>query len=96
MKQRHQQIRTAMDPTHKATRTQLPGQVPLFMEELVSTFKVSAKVQRGHQGRRQNLRVADSTLRVFPMLERFQQIITEAVNEYNLEVHRGSSPVVVE
>ncbi|CDH43269.1 hypothetical protein BN874_1130003 [Candidatus Contendobacter odensis Run_B_J11] len=30
------------------------------------------------------------------MLERFQQIITEAVNEYNLEVHRGSSPVVVE
>ena len=59
-------------------------------------FEVATKVQGRDQGCRQDLCIADPTLRVFPMLERLQQIITEAINEYNLGVHRGASPVVVQ
>ena len=61
------------------------------MKKLVSAFEVPPKVQSGDQSRRQNLRVTDSTLRVFPMIQGFQQIVTKAVNEYNLKVHRGSA-----
>ena len=44
----------------------------------------------------ENFRVMHLTLTVFPMAECFQQIVTKAVHEYNLGVHRGSLPVVVQ
>jgi hypothetical protein len=95
VKQGQHERGAAMDAPAEATRAEPARQVPLFVQELVGTLEVAAKVQGRDQGHRQNLRVAHPTLRVFPMLERLQQIITEAVNEYNLGVHRGSSPVIV-
>jgi hypothetical protein len=85
----------AMDATGEATRTERAGQLPLFVQKLMGTFEVAAKIQSRDQGRGQDFCVAHPTLRVFPMLKCLQQIITEAINEYNFHVHRGSSPVVV-
>ena len=87
---------TAMDAPGEATRAEPARKISLFVQELVGTLEVAAKIQGGDQGYGQYLRVAHPALRVFPMLERLQQIITEAINEYNLGVHRGSSPVVVQ
>jgi hypothetical protein len=70
-----------MDAPGEATRAEPARQVPLFVEELVGPLEVAAKVQGSDQGHRQNLRVARSTQRVFPMLERLQQISTEAIND---------------
>jgi hypothetical protein len=96
IEQGHQQWRTAMQAAVKTTGAEATDQVTLFMEEHIGTPEVSAKIKRGHQGDSQNFRIADLTLWVFIVLERLQEIITQAINEYNLQVHRGSSLRVVE
>jgi hypothetical protein len=87
---------TAMEAPGEATRAEPARKIPLFVQELVGPLAVAAEIQGSDQGYGQNLRVAHPALRVFPILERLQQIITEAINEYNLGVYRGSSPVDVQ
>jgi hypothetical protein len=66
------------------------------MQEPMCPFEASAKLEGGDQRGGENFRVGHLTLGVFTMTERFQQIVTKAVHEYNLCVHRGSSPVVAQ
>lgn len=89
MKQGQQQIGTAMDPAREPTRTELTWQVSLLMKKLLGTPEVAAKVEGRDQCRSQNFRVTHPTLRIFTVFECFQQIIAKAINEYNLDIHRG-------
>ena len=95
VKQGQQAIGTAMDPSHEAARTELPGQISLVMEERVGTLEGAAKIQGSDPGCGQHFRVAHLTLRIVPILECFQPTIAKAINEYNFGVHRGSLLVVV-
>ncbi|MFZ0257875.1 MAG: hypothetical protein WAN46_20055 [Gammaproteobacteria bacterium] len=70
-----------MDPAHKAARTELARQVPLLVKKLLGTPEVAAKVQSRDQCRGQNFRITHPALRIFTVLERFQQIIAEALND---------------
>jgi hypothetical protein len=55
---------------------------------------LAAEEERRHDGRRHHLRIAHATLRVFPVIQRYQQIGAQAIDEYNLHI-LASSPYTV-
>ena len=60
-----------MDAPAETPRAEPARQVSRFMQESMSPSEVVAKTQSRHPGGRQNFRVVEPTLRVFPVLERF-------------------------
>jgi hypothetical protein len=48
---------------------------------------IAAKVHRGHYRYGHDFGVAHHTLRIASMMLPFQQIVAQAVNEYNVGVH---------
>nr|WP_200286486.1 hypothetical protein [Rhabdochromatium marinum] len=91
----HERLAT-MKTAHEATGTEPTWEIARFMQKPMGSLKASAKLEGGDQRGGENFRVGDLTLWIFTMTECFQQIVTKAVYEYNLCVHRGSSPVVVQ
>jgi len=63
----------------------------MIVKKGVGQLEIPAKVQGRHQGGGQDFRIADQALGVLPMSKRFQEIVTQAIDKDDGQVHRASS-----
>ena len=72
----------------EATFTQHVGHIALGLQHMPGLLKIAAKAQRSQNGGGHYFGFRHLTLRIIAIKERFEHIITQTKDRYNLNVHR--------
>src|ERR1051326_2289105 len=80
--------------TVETTFLQHGWNVTMFFQKRPRLFQVPSKEGRCHNRSGHDFRITHLTLDIFMMMKSFQNIVTNAINGYNLTVQEGSSALV--
>jgi hypothetical protein len=85
--QGEKQIPDAMQPPIEPTLAQHGGNHAIAFQILPSGFKIASKENNRGNRRCHHLCIGHLTLGIFRMMQRLEQIVTQAINGYNTVVH---------
>ncbi len=78
-----------MQATTEATFAKHRRYISWSVQKSSGQGEVAAKVQDSNQGRCHDFGIAHSALGIFPVMNRLQIVVTNAVNDYDLCVHES-------
>jgi len=86
-KQGQEVLLDPVQPSIQPTATQHRRDVGLLLGQRSGAFDVAAKAACSHDGCRHHFGVTHLALAVFDVMHRFQQVVAQTVNGYDLGVH---------
>jgi hypothetical protein len=87
VKQHHELVLHSFETTTEATTADALFDIALFVQEQACHGLIVAEVHRRYYHNCHDLGVTQHALRVISVMLPFQQVVAQAVNEYNVGVH---------
>src|SRR5215211_3821228 len=76
-----------MQPAIETTAAQHVRNIPIFIQVLTSQTKIPFEIQHRNDGCRYDFGIRHLALRIFRMMQRFEHVIAQTKNNYNLSIH---------